>query len=162
MKRLIAMLLVFASLLFGQGTDLGTIRGTVTDASGAVVPKAVVEVIDVGTNFTTKLETDHVGNYEASGLRSGAYKVRVTSAGFQTVEVLDILVRPGGVARADANLQPKTTTEAIVITAEAPLIQMDSPTIGGVLTGEQLNALPRDSRDIYSFLYLNPNITQGA
>jgi hypothetical protein len=148
--------------LWGQGTDLGTIRGTVTDPTGAVVPKAEVEVIDTATNIARKFTTDEQGNFEVGGIRSGTYKVRVAVAGFNTAEILDVVVRPGGIVRADVALKPKTTQETVVVTSEAPLIQTESQVISGTLDGDQLLALPRDSRDIYAFLYLNPNITQSG
>src|SRR5204863_5763594 len=55
-----------------------------------------------------------------------------------------------------------SATQTILITAEAPLIETASPTIGSTLDNREITELPRDSRDIYSFLYLNPNIAQGA
>ncbi|MBI1791361.1 MAG: carboxypeptidase regulatory-like domain-containing protein, partial [Acidobacteria bacterium] len=153
--------LIGAVVLLAQGTDLGTIRGTVTDPTGAVVPNAAVEVVDVATSLSRKLTTDSAGNYEASGLRSGAYKVTVNAAGFSTAEIVNIALQPGGVARADAGLKPKGTTEVVVVTSEAPLVQTESPTVSATLNNQALLALPRDNRDIYSFLYLNPNITQA-
>src|SRR5215467_8411401 len=87
-----------------QGTDLGTIRGTITDSSGAVVPNAGVEVTDVATNTARKLSTDHEGNYEAAGLRAGDYKVMVTATGFTNAEITGIALRGGDVQRADARL----------------------------------------------------------
>ena len=154
---LLACLFFAAAPLFSQGTDLGTIRGTVTDASGAVVPNAAVEVVDTATNLIRKLATNAEGNYEAPNLRSGTYKVSVTMAGFNTAEILDVVLRAGGAVWADAVLQPKGTTETVVITAEAPLITTESPTVSATLDNQILLELPRDSRDIYSFLYLNPN-----
>ncbi len=61
--------LVAASILFAQGTDLGTIRGAVTDFSGAVVPNAAVEVTDAVTNAVHKVITDATGTYEASSAK---------------------------------------------------------------------------------------------
>ena len=162
MSRCVTIFLLTAAALFGQGTDLGTIRGTVTDGTGAVVPKAQIEVVDVGTNIILKFESDEQGSFEAVGLRSGTYKVRATMPGFNTAEIQDVVLRPGGVVRADVSLKPKTTQETVVVTTDAPLIQTDSQVITSTLDSEQLRAIPRDSRDIYSFIYLNPNITQSA
>ena len=158
---MIGFLIVSLAPLYSQGTDLGTIRGTVTDVSGAVVPNANVEVTDTATNQARKLTTNAEGSYEAPNLRSGTYKVTVTMAGFNTAQIVDILVRAGGTVRADAMLQPQGTTETVVITAEAPLIASESATVSATLDNRMLLELPRDSRDIYSFLYLNPNITQA-
>ena len=77
---LILIVLLTPIALLGQGTTLGTIRGTVADASGAVVPGAKVVITDVGTNLTTTLTTDHQGNYEAPELKYGRYKVNVVGS----------------------------------------------------------------------------------
>src|SRR5258708_20815328 len=84
------LLACFAGLSYSQGTDLGTIRGTVTDASGAVVPNAKIEVTDLSTNITRQLKTNSEGNYEASALKSGNYKVTVSPPGFANAEITSI------------------------------------------------------------------------
>ena len=151
-----------AMCAYAQGTDLGTIRGTVTDASGGVVPNASIEITDVTTNISRKVTSDGEGNFELPGLRSGVYKLVVSFAGFSTVEIPNAVVRPGVIVRADAVLKPGATAEAVIVQEEAPLITTESPTVGQTLDNQALVELPRDSRDIYSFLYLNPNVTQGA
>lgn len=158
----LSLVLLPAASLQAQGTDLGTIRGTVTDPTGAVVPNATVIITDVNTNSTLTVTTDGQGDYQAPGLRYGNYKVTVSLAGFNTVEVTGVVLRAGQEVRADAGLTPAGTQQSVVITAEAPIIQTESPVISGTLDNKALIELPRDSRDIYSFLYLNPNITQGT
>jgi hypothetical protein len=156
---LILVVLLAPIALLGQGTTLGTIRGTVVDASGAVVPGAKVVITDVGTNLTTTLTTDHQGNYEAAELKYGRYKVDVSSAGFNVAEIVDVDLVGGEVKRVDAKLTPKTSAEAITVTSEAGLIQTENETISNTLNSQQILDLPKDSRDIYDFLYLTPNIT---
>lgn len=159
------IVLILAALpgdLIAQGTDLGTIRGAVTDASGAAIPSAKVIVTDVTTNLARELSTNEEGIYEASGLRSGTYKVTVSSQGFSTLEIGNVNLRAGAVARADARLDVSNTTESVVVRADAPSIQTESPVISSTLTNETMVNIPRDSRDIYSFLYLSPNISRGA
>ena len=64
--------------------------------------------------------------------------------------------------RADARLQPAGANQTVLITAEAPQIETESPPSATTLDNREITELPRDSRDIYTFLYLNPNISQGA
>ena len=155
---LIAILLTPTAVL-GQGTTLGTIRGTVVDASGAVVPGATVVITDTATNLTVSLTTDNQGNYEAPELKYGRYKVTVSMQGFNNAEIVDVDLVGGEVKRVDAKLAPKTAAEAVTVTSEAGLIQTENQTIANTLNTQQITDLPRDSRDIYDFLYLTPNIT---
>ena len=148
--------------LSAQGTDLGTIRGVVTDASGAVVPNASVTITDVATNIARTLTTNADGVYEASSLRSGDYKVTIASQGFNTAEITGVTLRSGSIARADARLDVSRSAESVVVRSDAPIIQTESPVISSTLSNETLVSIPRDSRDIYSFLYLSPNISRGG
>jgi hypothetical protein len=144
---------------FSQGTDLGTIRGTVTDPNGAAVVNATVRVTDVATNTSRDLTTNGEGNFEAANLKPGTYVVTVNQQGFNTTEIREVVVRGGGITRADAEL--KIGVQATVDVTSAPVIETDTPTISTTLNSRQILEVPRDSRDIYQYLYLNPNITQA-
>jgi hypothetical protein len=146
---------------YSQGTNLGTIRGTVTDQKGASVPGASVKVSDLATDISRDLTTNSEGDYEAAGLKSGNYRVTVTAPGFSTTS-LNAALTGSDVVRVDARLEVGDASATVSVTTEAGLIQTETPTISGTINNHQLIELPRDSRDIYSFLYLNPNITQGA
>jgi hypothetical protein len=144
-----------------QGTHLGTIRGTVSDEKGAAIPNASVQVTDLATNLSQNLTTNGEGDYEAPNLKSGNYKVSVTASGFKTT-VVNVVLTGSDTVRADAKLEVGQATAMVDISAEAGLIQTEAPTISGSINNRQLIELPRDSRDIYQFLYLNPNITTSA
>ena len=139
------------AMAFSQGTDLGTIHGTVTDASGGVISGAQVEVTDLTTNIVRTLKTGTAGDYGASGLRTGKYKVTVTVDGFASAQVLDIEVRSGSLARADVTLRPKGSAQSVMVSSEALTIETESPTISATLSGELILEFPRDSRDIFHF-----------
>src|SRR5919202_48745 len=153
------LLLGGARPAFPQGTNLGTVRGTVTDPNGAVVAGATVEVTDVEANTTRSVTTGGGGDYEVPNLKPGTYKVTIRNTGFRTLEVQNVVVRGSDVARADGQLQIGVA-ESVEVTA-APVIETDTPTVANTIDNKQLIEVPRDSRDIYEFLYLNPNITQG-
>ena len=152
-------LLAGASAALAQGTDLGTIRGTVTDPNGAAVVGATVQVTDVATGTARDLTTNGEGNYEASNVKPGTYVVTVTQQGFTKTEIRDVVVRAGGITRADAEL--KIGVEATVDVVSSAVIQTETPTITNTLDSRHILEVPRDSRDIYQYLYLNPNITQA-
>jgi hypothetical protein len=157
------LLTVFSGsqLAFAQGTDLGTITGRVTDSSGAVVPNAKVVILDLGTNTPRETVTNTQGEYRVFGLTAGRYQVSVSVAGMRTTQVSGIVIHGSDVVTADAQLKLATATETVEVLAEAPLVNTDNQTISDTITSRAVIDLPRDSRDVYTFLYLNPNITQA-
>ena len=159
----VLVFLVCASVFVaGQGTDLGTIRGTVTDSSGAVVPSASVTILDTHTGTTRQTQTNSQGDYQLFGLPSGNYKVTIASRGMATQEITGIVVNGSDVITANAILRVSSTSENVVVTAEEPIIDDSDQTISNTITSNAVIDLPRDSRDVYQFLFLNPNITQGV
>jgi hypothetical protein len=154
--------LLFTGNLSAQGTDLGMIRGAVTDASEAAIPNAKVIATDEATGATRSVTASSSGEYEVSNLKSGRYKITVSASGFNTLALTGIELASGGTVRADARLQIARSSDTVTVQAEASAVQTDSPTVSTTLNNRDMIELPRDSRDIYEFLYLNPNITQSA
>jgi len=154
--------LLFAPTLFGQGTDLGTIRGSVTDSSGALVPNAKVVILDLSTGTTRETVTNSQGDYQAFGFKPGNYKVSISAPGMSTTDMTGIVVTGSDVIAANAVLRVAGQSEAVEVTTEAPTINTTDQTISDTISAREVVDLPRDSRDVYSFLYLNPNITQGT
>src|SRR3954465_16071218 len=121
-------------LLHGQGTDLGTIRGTVTDSTGAVVANASVTILDVRTNATRHTTTNSRGEYQMFGLPSGTYKVTLAVAGMSTEDITGVVLNGSDVATANGVLKVATTTEQVLVTAEAPIIDSADQTISNTIT----------------------------
>lgn len=147
--------------LFAQGTDLGTLRGTVTDSTGAVVPGAQVEILDTDTRTTQTTTTNGHGDYQAAALPSGHYQVTVTAAGFSPAIVKGILLTGSDVVGANVALRAAASSTTVEVSSQAPVIDTQDQTLSQSMSSHAILELPRDSRDIYSFLYINPNITQS-
>lgn len=147
---------------FAQGTDLGTIRGTVKDSSGAVVVNASVTILDTQTGATRQTKTNSGGDYQMFGLPSGNYRVKIAAPGMSTADITGVVLNGSDVMTASAVLKVSTASENVEVTAEAPIIDTSDQTISNTITSTAVIDLPRDSRDVYQFLYLNPNITQGV
>ncbi len=107
----LAFLFCAAGVVFGQGTDLGTIRGTVTDSTGAVIPGATVTVTDTLTNTSRETKTNSQGNYEMLGLKSGTYKVAITAAGMSKTGITDVVLNGSDTVSADAVLKVSAAQE---------------------------------------------------
>jgi len=149
-----------AHWVFAQGTDLGTIRGTVKDSTGAVIANAKVTATDLDTNTSRQSNTNGAGDFEIFGLKSGRYKVSVAAGGMSTEEINDVVVNGSATVGVNATLRVSKVGETIEVSAADVTIDTENPTIGDTIGHQAVIDLPRDSRDIYSFLYLNPNITE--
>ena len=162
LATVLAAILAFSAPAFAQ-SFLGTIRGTVVDPQGQVVPGAAVLIIDDATGVPRTLETDAEGRYEASNLRPGTYRVQVVTTSFKKFERTGVLVGAAGTALVDVTLELGAINETVTVAGESRNnIMLESQAIVRGLDEQQLHDLPRNSRDIQSFLLLNPNVVGGA
>ncbi|MBE3134103.1 MAG: carboxypeptidase regulatory-like domain-containing protein, partial [Acidobacteria bacterium] len=155
----LALVLALAGATAAQSV-MGSIRGTVTDASGGVIPKAAVLITDENTGVPRAVETGPRGTFEVPNLKPGTYRIEVTVTSFKKFEQAGVVVSTGSVALVDARLEVGPLGETVTVSAQAPanIITLDSPAVTKGLDEQQLRDLPRGSRDIASFLYLNPNV----
>jgi hypothetical protein len=135
MTRTVATLLVVFSLAVflpvavGQQAFYGSIVGNVTDNSGAVVPGAAVEIINVGQGVTTAILTNQEGSYQARNLNPGRYTVKVSAPGFETLVHESVQVSGGQEVRIDASLAVGVITQEVLVSAQAsPQINTESAT----------------------------------
>ncbi len=142
---------------------LGTIRGTVTDPQGGGVKDAAVLVVDESTGVPRAVSTDSEGRFEATNLKPGTYRIEVATPNFKEYKQSGVVLRAAGTALVDIKLELGSRTETVTVTAEAANnITLDSGAIARGLDEQQLHDLPRNSRDIQSFLLLNPNVLGGS
>ncbi len=149
------------SSAFGQGTDLGTVRGTVTDTGGAVIAAASVVITDDLTKATRETRTNSQGDYELVGLNAGTYTVTISAPGMSKSEITNVVVNGSDSVGADAVLKISSAQESVVVSMASAAIDTEDQTISQTTDNQAVIELPRDSRNVYSFLYLNPNITQA-
>ena len=113
---------VLIPLAGGQSTG-GLIQGTVTDASGAVIPNVTVQVRNVETGINRTLSTDPSGKYRAPDLSLGRYQVTAEANGFQAMVREGIELTVGRQAVVDFSLQVGSVAEAVTVAGEAPLLE---------------------------------------
>src|SRR3984957_2517935 len=159
---LVPVMLVFAlswiSIPALAQSTAGRVLGTVTDPSGASVAGATVVVTDTQRGTTRTLTTDSSGEYVAPDLIPGTYKIRVEAKGFKTVERPSVAVEVATDIRADLTLQPGNVSEVITVSAEVPLVNSISSTLGGTLSNKEINDLPLNGRNYENLLQLRPGV----
>ena len=151
------LLLAAGMACFGQ-TDTGTILGSVSDASGGVIPNAQITIENQGTNSTLKLNTDSLGNFTSTPLAIGAYRVTVAANGFGTKILSNLALRVSDRMRLPVTLQPGQVRQTVEVSGQTPLIDTASTTLGGVVTEQQVHDLPINGRSVSSLLALVPGV----
>jgi hypothetical protein len=122
--------------------DRGTIQGLVKDASGAVIPGAKVQIIQIATNSIYDLVTNGEGLYIAPNLPVATYKVVIQAPGFSTFSREPVEVRAHVQVRVDAVLQVGMPTQVTTVTAEAPLLDVSATSNSTGLQSEAVEKLP--------------------
>ncbi len=145
-----------AVLLLGAGSslaqvDTGSIQGTIRDTSGAPIIGAKVVLLNEGTGATLTGITSEVGEYTFNPLRIGSYSLTVTFQGFQTSTQKNVVVNVGAQVVSDFSLQPGTVSEVVEVTSAPPVLQSQDASVGQVVDGHAVNALPLNGRN-FTFL----------
>lgn len=159
--RFLSYLIVLLALggpVWGQAGATGTILGTVTDTSGAIVPGAAVVITNTSTNATTRTVTSSAGDYYVSSLNPGQYKVAVEFKGFEKSVTSHITLTVDQKLRVDVALRPGNVTETLEVTAQAVTLDTDSAAQSELLSEQQVQNLPLNGRNFMQLLL----VTAGA
>lgn len=141
----------------GQAT--GGFSGTVTDKSGAVIAGAKVTATSQGTGITRETNTDEVGHYVINLLPVGVYALRVESQGFQPGEAKDVKLQVDEQRELDFTLAPGTVSTSVEVSATEVAVETSNPTLGQVITSQQVAQLPLNGRDFVQLATLTPGTT---
>jgi len=139
------LLTAAVSLLPAQST-FGSIVGTVTDPSGAVIPGARVTVTNLGENTSVSVQTNPQGNYEALNLKAGVYGVTIEAPGFKAFQVAEVPLAARQVVRVNATLEVGSVAESLTVQAIAPVITTDTQTVASSLDTRMVLELPLNYR----------------
>jgi len=157
------LLLVFlASQVTLAQVTTGTILGTVTDSTGAVVPGATVTLRNVETGISRTETADSAGRYRASQLSLGSYEVTVTAAGFQTAVRSGVTLTVGREATVDFSMQVGAVSEKITVTGEAPLIETTNSTVSSLVTEKAMRDLPLNGRSFADLTAIQPGVVSAT
>jgi len=160
-NRLVAFLFVSfsvattTSLLFGQA-NTASIRGTVSDASGAVVPGVQVKLTNTGTGVPSFVKTNDAGDYLFQFLPPGNYRIEAEVSGFKKFVQENVTLDLARQLRIDVALQPGQVSETIDVTAAPPLVDTENGSLGTTVQNQMLTSLPNLSRNPQTLQLLSP------
>ncbi|MDX1981530.1 MAG: TonB-dependent receptor, partial [Bryobacteraceae bacterium] len=149
--RVLVVSILAASLAPAQEIT-GSITGTVSDNTGAVVPEANIVAVNLDTAAEARATTDANGNFLLPVLRAGRYRVTVERTGFQRHLIEDVRVNTSERARVDVTLNVGAVSETVSVTASAPLLQSEQATIGHVVEGQTITSIPLATRNFTQIL----------
>ena len=138
-----------------------TIRGTVTDTTGGVVPGANVTVRGEDTGVTRSTVTNSSGVYSFPELQVGTYTVEVAISGFKTSVVKGIALNVADDRGVDVKLETGAMSESITVEVPAVAVKIIGGEVAGLVTGEQVRELPLNGRNFLQLSTLMPGVSQG-
>jgi hypothetical protein len=160
----------FACLLVASAAPLlsqeitGAISGTITDASGAVVPGAAITVVNTATGVVAFRGTSNEsGNYSAPSLPVGVYRVTVELKGFKKAEIQGITLQVDQRARVNVTLQPGEVAETVTVVGEGlGQLEAESSSVGAIINTSQVRDLPMPNRNVFNLLTLVAGVSSGG
>src|SRR3984885_10186242 len=158
------VVLVFTTSLslYGQST-FGTVDGSVADSSGASVAGAQVTLTNTGTQEKRVQNTGNEGLYQFVNVNPGQYRLDVEKAGFKHFTRNDVTVEVQQDTHINATLPVGQVTETVEVTAETPLLQAETSSLGQVIEERKANELPLNGRNIFNLITVSPAaVAQGG
>jgi len=147
----------FVAARIARSQDVGgAVTGTVTDASGAILPSAKVTVTSEATNVSVSKPVNSSGLYTFSNLQPGFYTVRAEAAGFATLVNSHIELTTGYTQRVDLRLQVGSVTQELTVSGQAPLVDTESNRVSELVTARQVQNLPLNGRNVFQLVQLAP------
>ncbi|HWB99953.1 MAG TPA: carboxypeptidase-like regulatory domain-containing protein, partial [Bryobacteraceae bacterium] len=152
--------LLWAASLFGQG-NTGSLLGTVTDSSSAVVPNVRVTITNTQTGVQASTITDSLGNYLFNFLAPGTYKVEAEVTGFKKFTRENVSLDMNRQLRIDVVLETGSVTETVNVAAQTPLLETETGTLSSTIENRQVVSLPTLGRNPQDFRLLVPGVVQN-
>jgi carboxypeptidase family protein len=156
-------LLLAASVAHAQGVgSSGQITGTVTDASGGVLPNVTVNVVDNQTGLKRTATTNGAGQFRAAGLSPATYDVSVERPGFATEIRRSVTVAIGQTVISDFKLKPSQVATVIEVTDQPPVVETERGSQADRISQQYITDLPIDRRDYLTFTLLAPGVSDSS
>jgi hypothetical protein len=144
---------------WAQSTSTGTVAGSVTDPSGAVVADALVTLTDTATNIARPTTTNATGRYIYVDVNPGIYNLAVNKAGFETTKTENQEVKVGASLTVNLTLQVGGANVVVEVSAVGNELQTMNATVGNTITNLTIDSLPSLGRDVSTFIALQPGVS---
>ncbi len=148
--------------VWSQSTSSGTVAGSVTDQSNAVVPGAAVALTDSSTNIARSTTTNKDGRYIFVDVTPGVYNISVTKSGFATTKTEKQEVKVGESLTINLALQVGGANVVVEVSATGTELQTMNATVGNTVTSIAIDNLPSIGRDVNTFIELQPGVSAGG
>lgn len=159
MSRKIFVLLSLACAgAFGQASS--SLRGTIKDASGAVITDVVVTLADASTSTSRKVFSDNSGVYQILQVPPGKYSLKVEKPGFTVLTKGDVILKVNTPATVDCVLEVGSVGTSVNVEAEAVQVNTVDGTVGNAFEEKQVQELPLQTRNVVELLSIQPGVTQ--
>jgi hypothetical protein len=146
-----------APLALAQSST-ASLRGVVTDPTGAVIPGATVTATDALRNLKYPAATDQAGRYMITRLQPSTYQLQVESPGFETAVVSDFVLQVAQQATIDVQLRIGTPTTTVEVTGAQPLLNMTSAALGQAVENTYVVSIPLVNREFMRLVFLAPGM----
>ncbi|HEY6269358.1 MAG TPA: carboxypeptidase regulatory-like domain-containing protein [Candidatus Acidoferrum sp.] len=156
---LIAFLLLLTPPAVNAQSYAGSVRGTVTDPSGAAVAGATVTLRNVTANATSTATTTEMGSYSFPAIDVGTYELRVKAANFKEFVAKNVEVHVSTPTEVNASLVLGASTEFVTVEASDVQVQTTTADVGGVIEGTQVRELPLNGRNFMALTQLQPGVS---
>jgi hypothetical protein len=157
-QRIFVFLSVACVAAFGQSTS--SLRGTVRDASGAVVPDVAVSLTDPSTGTSRRVVSDGTGVYQILQVPPGKYALKVEKTGFTSLTKGDVVLEVNTPATVDCVLEVGSVGTSVSVEAEATQVNTVDGTVGNAFEEKQVQELPLQTRNVVELLSIQPGVTQ--
>lgn len=166
-RRLLILSVLALSLpwleMSAQTGATGTVLGTISDSTGALLPNVKVTVTNTGTNLAFRTETSSAGDYSAPSLNPGTYTVTAEAPGFEKSVTKPFTLTVDQKLRVDLSLKPGSITETMEVTAQAVELDTDTAALSQEMSGDQVAALPLNGRNFMQLLLVGAGaVTVGG
>lgn len=158
----IAVVLALSCASLIAQTQFATVRGVVEDSSGAIIPSATLTLINTDQNRPWTTKSNEAGAYVIQQIPPGNYRLEVEAQGFKKLTQEGLILQVAQIAEINLNLEVGSLTETVQVSAEAPLLETASSTLGEVVNSRTSENLPLNGRNVLQLVALTPGINANT